>query len=1208
MDWDLVNHPTMPTVYNATLTIQRNGVLQGTFTANASSNKTINIPVPTTASDVSALPSSTKYGASLNMTLNSSTYVLTIQLKDQDGNNLGEAKTVDLPLESMVTGGSYDNSTKKITLTQQSGGNVEIAIGDIISGLQPAINASNKLSADYISDGTTNKVYTATEKTKLNGIQTGAEVNVQSDWNVVDNTSDTFIKNKPTIGNGTLTIWQNQTSKGTFTANQNTASDITITVPTKTSDLTNDSGFLNGNSKLNALQDVSITSASNNQSLVYENGMWKNKTLQSVTSLQELTDTSVSPTKTGEIITYNETTQKWTNTTGVLDCNFVMYRDTESTDPFPMCYYYTCDKSIENIQYAFEHKWAINTFVDTSVIGADFDNTLRIYPVHSILDDNVYSVIFKVEFFIFPEFMYYYIMYNPETEHWHCFSEDYTLTSGQLRKLKDFTLNGLDDTSISQTVTEGQVLTFDGTNWVNGYPNTPVSITYSELVTLRNNSNLVPNTTYRITDYVTEINPYITNMIYYMPWIGETQLDREIARVSPDYIQYDILVTAIDASHLSEDCRMVPHSGVTFFDNYYITSWKLKYTIDNDVERFDWAKNYYNVTLTLDDTTVNGVMIKTKAITKVSNVDYDTYLFFANHNGTPVSYMMYMTQGHVPSASETVYIMDNPQSITISSATQVLGKGVVYGMEDCFSNKLCYDYLNIQYKLYAITDVTANDSDLNGCLSELKTALSYNASGTKARLASLVSTVNPMGNSAVSLTVDSANYDWYYTFDMYDETLNKHTNVFYLCDNVTSEKSMSSCWIMYGLGPETWNLPYNVFQFNKAFLNGIQSSYGMDTISLQRQIFLHSLDLSEYVYGNVWYYDDMIVQNDDLGTYMYGCVTTPRHVFGTIFSNTVSVNADMCFFGKIVNSSLVYIKVGNGITTCNVHSAEIGMGTSYSSFINVENLKIGNWFNGYVCNCRDFYTGNNDEVKFIGIAGMVSDVFIGDRNYNIHIIFDGNITTDPSWGICIGNGVGYVSILNGDKFTGVIRSLNIGNNCNDIQLKNNCKCEKVTIEPYTENIILTSEGISNNDYLTNVRISNLYDIGGYYSNDSNLTTDFVTERFIIPHKIGRNSSGVVVCYVEEDLVAPAAYAPNGVTYTVSGNNITFTIPSGYTMCWTLDGRNPSKAVGDGVATTSATVTLTDGQTIKYISYNSSLPKDRWATQIYSYTHHVNAAK
>ena len=48
--------PTIPTVNDATLTIQKNSTNVATFTANASSNVTANITVPTTASDVSALP------------------------------------------------------------------------------------------------------------------------------------------------------------------------------------------------------------------------------------------------------------------------------------------------------------------------------------------------------------------------------------------------------------------------------------------------------------------------------------------------------------------------------------------------------------------------------------------------------------------------------------------------------------------------------------------------------------------------------------------------------------------------------------------------------------------------------------------------------------------------------------------------------------------------------------------------------------------------------------------------------------------------------------------------------------------------------------------------------------------------------------------------------------------------------------------------
>lgn len=82
---DLLNKPTIPTVNNATLTIQKNSTTIDTFTANASQNKTIDITVPVTAADVSALPASTKYGASFTASINTTTYVMTLTLKDQVG-------------------------------------------------------------------------------------------------------------------------------------------------------------------------------------------------------------------------------------------------------------------------------------------------------------------------------------------------------------------------------------------------------------------------------------------------------------------------------------------------------------------------------------------------------------------------------------------------------------------------------------------------------------------------------------------------------------------------------------------------------------------------------------------------------------------------------------------------------------------------------------------------------------------------------------------------------------------------------------------------------------------------------------------------------------------------------------------------------------------------------------------------------------------
>ena len=67
----------------------------------------------------------------------------------------------------------------------------------VVTKTSELTNDSNfAVDANYVH---TDNNYTTTEKDKLAGIATGAEANVQSDWNVTDTSSDAFIKNKPTI-------------------------------------------------------------------------------------------------------------------------------------------------------------------------------------------------------------------------------------------------------------------------------------------------------------------------------------------------------------------------------------------------------------------------------------------------------------------------------------------------------------------------------------------------------------------------------------------------------------------------------------------------------------------------------------------------------------------------------------------------------------------------------------------------------------------------------------------------------------------------------------------------------------------------------------------------------------------------------------------------------------------------------------------------
>lgn len=104
---------------------------------------------------------------------------------------------------------SLTADSKTDTLTITAGNN--ITLSPTASSDSFTIAATDTTYSDVVAGGISG-LMTGADKTKLNGIAEGAEVNVQSDWSVTSTTSDAFIKNKPSI-------------------------------PSKTSDLTNDSNF-----------------------------------------------------------------------------------------------------------------------------------------------------------------------------------------------------------------------------------------------------------------------------------------------------------------------------------------------------------------------------------------------------------------------------------------------------------------------------------------------------------------------------------------------------------------------------------------------------------------------------------------------------------------------------------------------------------------------------------------------------------------------------------------------------------------------------------------------------------------------------------------------------------------------------------------------------------------------------------------------------
>lgn len=97
-----------------------------------------------------------------------------------------------------------------------------------------------------------------------------------------------------------------------------------------------------------------------------------------------------------------------------------------------------------------------------------------------------------------------------------------------------------------------------------------INVTYEQLKTLVANKQLTPGRDYRIIDYVTTTSQEDTKSAGH---------------------QFDIIVTALDESTLSEEAKAIQHDGDDYFANSNLSAWKIWYSFDNDTNKFAWAGN-----------------------------------------------------------------------------------------------------------------------------------------------------------------------------------------------------------------------------------------------------------------------------------------------------------------------------------------------------------------------------------------------------------------------------------------------------------------------------------------------------------------------------------------------------------------------------------------------------------------------------------------
>lgn len=95
-----------------------------------------------------------------------------------------------------------------------------------------------------------------------------------------------------------------------------------------------------------------------------------------------------------------------------------------------------------------------------------------------------------------------------------------------------------------------------------------IPLSYLDLRRLRDNGDLVPGQQYRITDFATIVNSQFDSL----------------------ELPFDIVVTALSSTRLSSSAsalhRDIPDDTLKDFD---LSSWKLKYSLDNDTDKFNWA-------------------------------------------------------------------------------------------------------------------------------------------------------------------------------------------------------------------------------------------------------------------------------------------------------------------------------------------------------------------------------------------------------------------------------------------------------------------------------------------------------------------------------------------------------------------------------------------------------------------------------------------
>ena len=437
-------------------------------------------------------------------------------------------------------------------------------------------------------------------------------------------------------------------------------------------------------------------------------------------------------------------------------------------------------------------------------------------------------------------------------------------------------------------------------------------ISYSDLKSLRDKSRLIPCQQYRITDYVTTT----------------TQSNTQTAGHP-----FDVIVIADDVNVLNENARAIQHEDDTYFSNSDLNAWELKYCIDNDSEKFEWA----------DTTNGKGVIYYMKdEYNNECPYDFKNIQFARWKLSNPVGYR----NDYDFDNDEDNWILDN----SILSRYGSLKEGF-YGLtggnknfyyddkEDYCEYKIEYTISNSPTYCYTFgknTDYSLNGDNKNNVIKE-----NYSYSSNKISLNNIVFLGNNCYNNTFGVSCGGNTFDSYcYSNTFGDDCYNNKFGYYCLsntfgndcCDNTFGV----SCW-QNTFGNDCYSNTFNYYFRDNTVGNscsyntfgnscqrntfGNYCSYNTFGNSCQRNTFGNYCDNNTFgnscycnIFGNSCYYNTLGASN-----------TSPKSYYRyIIFDNGNSYINLNCTSTTSSTNYYQNVRIGLGVNNKTINDSNVG--------------------------------------------------------------------------------------------------------------------------------------------------------------------------------------------------------------------------------------------------------------------------------------------